>query len=154
MLLIAAAMPRRFASAAGPVSRRARDPLVLILHVGFAWLPLGLLLLGLSILGPSVPATLGDARPRRGRDGDDDAGGDDPGDARPYRPRAARRCRRRRSLYALVTLGAALRVAAPVLPFDYMHMIECAGLLWGGAFLLFVLSYGPKLVGPRPDGRP
>jgi len=29
-----------------------------------------------------------------------------------------------------------------------------AGAMWGGAFLLFAWVYGPKLLGPRPDGRP
>jgi uncharacterized protein involved in response to NO len=58
------------------------------------------------------------------------------------------------AIFALVTLGAAVRAGAPLLPLDYMHSIELAGLMWGGAFLLFVLAYGPKLVGKRPDGRP
>jgi uncharacterized protein involved in response to NO len=56
------------------------------------------------------------------------------------------------AIYAFVTFGAAIRVAAPFLPFDYMRLIELAGALWGGAFLLFLISYGPKLVGARPDG--
>ena len=38
-------------------------------------------------------------------------------------------------------------------PGGVVRAIELAGLLWGGAFLLFVLAYGPRLVGPRPDGR-
>jgi uncharacterized protein involved in response to NO len=57
------------------------------------------------------------------------------------------------AIFILVTLGAAVRVVAPLLPLDPMRAIMLAGLLWGGAFLLFVLAYGPKLVGPRPDGR-
>ena len=57
-------------------------------------------------------------------------------------------------IYVLVTSGAALRVAAPWLPFDYVVLIKIAGALWGGAFLLFVAIYGPMLVGPRPDGKP
>jgi uncharacterized protein involved in response to NO len=57
------------------------------------------------------------------------------------------------AIYALVTAGAALRVAAPWLPIDYMRAIEIAGAAWAGAFLLFALVYGPKLLGPRPDGR-
>jgi uncharacterized protein involved in response to NO len=35
-----------------------------------------------------------------------------------------------------------------------MRAIELAGASWGAAFLLFVLIYGPRLLGPRPDGRP
>jgi len=58
------------------------------------------------------------------------------------------------AIYLLVTAGAALRVAAPWLPFDYLLLIQIAGAFWGGAFLLFLAMYGPKLLGPRPDGRP
>lgn len=58
------------------------------------------------------------------------------------------------AIFVLVTFGAALRVAAPWLPFDYLLLVKIAGILWGGAFLLFLGLYGPKLLGPRPDGRP
>jgi uncharacterized protein involved in response to NO len=57
-------------------------------------------------------------------------------------------------LYLLVTLGAALRVAAPFGVFDYMAGIELAGLAWAGAFLMFLFTYGPMLIRPRIDGRP
>jgi uncharacterized protein involved in response to NO len=133
--------------------RTLRDPLVLVLHVGYAWVPVGLCLLGLSIVGTAVPAsgaihalTAGAmatmilavmTRSTLGHTG-----------------RELRADGWTSGIYVLVTLGAALRVGAPLLPFDYMRTIELAGLLWGGAFLLFVLTYGPRLVGPRPDGRP
>jgi uncharacterized protein involved in response to NO len=152
MLLVAAAIVQAIRLGRWSGLATTADPLVLILHLGFAWVPLGLLLLGLSILGPTVPATtamhalaagaMGTmtlavmTRATLGHTG-----------------RALRADAPTTILYVLVTLGAVLRVAAPVLPFDYMHMIECAGLLWGGAFLLFVLAYGPKLIGNRPDGR-
>ena len=58
------------------------------------------------------------------------------------------------ALYGLVTIGAALRVASPFLPFDYLMVLRIAGACWGGAFLLFILAYGPKLLGPRADGPP
>jgi uncharacterized protein involved in response to NO len=57
-------------------------------------------------------------------------------------------------LYLLVTLGAALRVAAPFGVFDYMAGIELAGLAWAAAFLMFLFTYGPMLIRPRIDGRP
>jgi uncharacterized protein involved in response to NO len=133
--------------------RTTRDPLVFILHLSYAWLPIGLLLLGASIVFPDLPrssaihalaagamasmtlavmtrATLGHTGRQLRADGWTVA------------------------VYALVTLGAALRVTAPWLPLDYMRAIELAGFAWGGAFLLFVFAYGPKLLGPRPDGRP
>lgn len=131
----------------------AGDPLVLVLHVGYAWLPIGLLVLGGSIAEPAIQrsaalhaltagcmATMTLAvmsRATLGHTG---------------RPLVADRMTV--WLYALVTLGAALRVASPYLPIDYMTAIRVAGALWGGAFLLFVVDYAPKLLGPRADGRP
>jgi uncharacterized protein involved in response to NO len=56
-------------------------------------------------------------------------------------------------LYLLVTLGAVLRVAAPFGLFDYMGGIELAGLAWVGAFLIFLITYGPMLLRPRVDDR-
>jgi uncharacterized protein involved in response to NO len=133
--------------------RTIRDPLVFILHVSYAWLPIGLLLLGGSAFLPAIPAssalhalTAGAmasmtlavmTRATLGHTG------------RPLRADGWTV-----AIYALVTTGAALRVAAPWLPIDYMRAIELAGASWGAAFLLFVLIYGPRLLGPRPDGRP
>ena len=57
-------------------------------------------------------------------------------------------------IYILVTFGALGRVAAPLLPVDYMLAVRLSGIAWGGAFLVFLLVYGPKLAGPRPDGWP
>lgn len=59
-----------------------------------------------------------------------------------------------RAIYLLVTLGALVRFAAPVLPIDYTGALHLSGALWGGAFLLLLIAYAPKLIGPRPDGKP
>lgn len=133
--------------------RTAREPLVLILHIAYAWLPIGLLLLGLSIVDMDVSATAGlhalgagamasmvlavMTRATLGHTGRD-----------------LHANKGTVLIYALVTLGAALRVSAPWLPYDYLLLIRVAGSLWGAAFLLFLLLYGPKLLGPRPDGKP
>jgi len=152
LLLVAAALQAvRVARWSGV--RAWRDPLVLVLHVGYAWVPVGLCLLGLSILGTAVPgsgaihaltagamgtmilavmtrATLGHTGRELKADG------------------------ATTMIYVLVTVGALGRVAAPLLPMDYMFAVRLSGMAWGGAFLLFLLVYGPKLAGPRPDGRP
>ncbi len=128
------------------------DPLVFILHMSYAWLPVGLALLGASIVSPDIPVsgamhalaagamasmTLAVmTRATRGHTG---------------RPLEADRATI--LIYVLVTLGAMLRVAAPLLPIDYMLSIRLAGGLWGAAFLLFALVYGPMLLGPRADGK-
>ena len=132
--------------------RTLRDPLVLILHISYAWLPAGLLLLGASAFVPAIPASSGlhalaagamasmtlavMTRATLGHTG-----------------RELRADGVTVALYGLVTAGAAVRVASPFLPVDYTRMIGLAGLLWTGAFLLFAVAYGPKLLGPRPDGR-
>jgi uncharacterized protein involved in response to NO len=130
--------------------RAWRDPLVLILHVGYFWIPVGLLLLGMSLLGTTVPrsaaihaltagamatmilavmtrATLG----HTGRE------------LRANGPTVL--------IYVLITLGALLRVTAPLDLIDYMTGVRIAGLAWGAAFLGFVLVYGPILISRRPD---
>jgi uncharacterized protein involved in response to NO len=132
--------------------RAAADPLVLILHVGYAWVPIGLALLGASILSAAVPesaaihaltagamATMILAVMTRATLG--------------HTGRELRADGATISLYLLVTLGAVLRVAAPFGLFAYMGGIELAGLAWAAAFLMFLLTYGPMLIRPRIDGR-
>lgn len=48
-------------------------------------------------------------------------------------------------IYALVWLGAMLRVAASFVDMDYGLTVSIAGGLWCAGFLLFVLLYGPVL---------
>ena len=152
-LLIAAGLLQLARLARWSGLRTVADPLVFVLHLSYAWLPLGLILLGMSLLVPTQPAssalhalaagamasmtlavmtraTLG----HTGRDLHAGVG--------------------TTTIYLLVTVGAALRVAAPWLPCDYLLLIQLSGALWAGAFLLFLAIYGPMLLGPRPDGRP
>ncbi len=130
-----------------------RDPLVFVLHVGYAWVPVGLCLLGLSIISTAIPgsgaihaltagamATMILAVMTRATLG--------------HTGRELKANGATVMIYILVTIGALGRVAAPLLPIDYMLAVWLSGLAWGGAFLLFLLIYGPMLVGPRPDGRP
>ncbi len=129
--------------------RALGEPIVLVLHLGYLWLALALFLLGLAVVAPaSVPAscaihaltagavgtmTLGVmTRATRGHTG------------RPIVADAATV-----ASYGLVTLGAAFRVAAPFLGGFYMPVLVAGGLAWSAAFALFVVAYGPMLVGPR-----
>jgi uncharacterized protein involved in response to NO len=50
-------------------------------------------------------------------------------------------------LYALVLAGALLRVAAPWFPAHYLFVLTVAAGLWSGAFVVFVVTYGPMLLG-------
>ncbi len=127
-----------------------REPLVLILHLGYAWLVLSLLVLGCSILGIGLPKedavhalTTGAVgvmtlavmtRASLGHTG---------------RPRHAGPLTV--LIYMLVTLGALLRVIGPTtgLPTNLVLGLAVAG--WSGAYLLFAVVYGPFLLRPSLD---
>ena len=128
--------------------RSARDPLVLILHVGYFWVPLGLLLLGASIIGTAIPrsaaihaltagamATMILAVMTRAILG--------------HTGRELVASPQTVFLYVLVTAGAALRVAAPLGIFEHAIGMEAAAVAWAGAFVLFLAIYGPILFRPR-----
>ncbi|MGZ8335669.1 MAG: NnrS family protein [Allosphingosinicella sp.] len=130
--------------------RARRDPLVLVLHVGYFWVPAGLLLLGASVLRDFVPAaaaihalTAGAmatmilavmTRSTLGHTGRE---------LKANGPTVL--------LYVLITLGAVLRVAAPLGLFDYTLGMRLSALAWGGAFLGFLIFYGPILFSRRAD---
>jgi uncharacterized protein involved in response to NO len=118
------------------------DPLVLILHLGNAWIPLGLVLLGASLAGAAVPATAAIhaltagaiatmilavmTRASLGHTG------------RELKANAATS-----GLYLLVVLAAALRVLTGLGVVDYRRGIETSGGLWALAFAVFVFAYAP-----------
>lgn len=126
----------------------ARDPLVIILHLGYAWIPVGLGLLGASLAGAPIPRsaaihalTAGAmttmilavmTRASLGHTGRE---------LRANAPTVA--------IYGLVSLGALLRVTAALQLADYRLSIEMSGLAWGGALLLFLIAYAPVLFRPR-----
>lgn len=129
--------------------RTWRAPIVAILHVGYLWLSVALLMLGLTALAPQLlPAsaalhalTAGAVatmtlavmtRATRGHTG------------RPIETDAATLC-----IYLLVTVGALLRVAAPLLADVYLPVLTVGGLLWSLGFGVFVVSYGPMLLRPK-----
>ena len=127
------------------------DPLLLVLHLGYFWLGLGLMLLGLVRFMPFLPQTaalhaltvgaIGTmtlavmSRASLGHTG---------------RPLEAGRLTI--AVYALVTIAAVLRVAAPLAGTGYMLAIELAGAAWSGAFGLFALAYAPVWMLPRAAG--
>lgn len=125
------------------------EPIVVILHLGYAWLAAALALLGLAVLAPGdVPAgaalhalTAGAVgtmtlavmtRASLGHTG------------RPIVADPATVV-----VYGLVTLGALLRVAAPFTESWYLAVLSAGGTLWSAAFLLFALRYAPILWGRR-----
>jgi uncharacterized protein involved in response to NO len=128
------------------------DPLVLILHVGYAWVPVGLALLALENFGAAIPRSaavhaltagaMGTmilavmSRATLGHTG-----------------RELRASLGIRAAFALITVGTLLRVAAPVGLLDYRLGMEVAGAAWLGAFLLFLGVYAPILFSRRVDDK-
>ena len=129
------------------------EPLVLILHVGYGWVGLFLLVLGGSILGFGLSTAnavhvltsgaMGTmtlavmTRASLGHTG---------------RPRHADRLTV--AMYLLVNAGALFRIFASNVetPTVLTHtMLGLSALGWSGAYLLFVFHYGPYLVRPSLD---
>jgi uncharacterized protein involved in response to NO len=128
-----------------------REPLLLILHVGYGWLVFGLLLLGLSLFDLGIPEsaavhalTAGAfavmilavmTRASLGHTG-----------------RALHANRLTIWLYAFANLAALLRVGAALSPEFSTLLIRLSALFWINAFLLFVADYAPILWAPRFSG--
>lgn len=130
--------------------RAISDPLVFILHVGYAWIPVGLLALGASLLGAPLPRSVAIHALTAGAMGTMIL-------AVMTRATLGHTGRELRAngptilIYALITAGAVLRVAAPVSQLDYMLAMRLSALAWAGAFIGFLLVYGPILFRRRPD---
>jgi uncharacterized protein involved in response to NO len=128
--------------------KAVRDPLVLILHIGYAWVPVGLALLAASQLVASLPQSAAVHALTAGAMGTMIL-------AVMTRASLGHTGRELRAgpmttiIYLLVTVGAVLRVAAPLGPVDYWLGLELAGLCWLGSFVLFIVIYGPILCAPR-----
>lgn len=133
--------------------RTLREPLVWVLHIGYAWLPIALTLKAIWLSGIPIPATswlhaltaggfstmiLGVmSRAALGHTG---------------RPLIAPRVMVLG--YLLLTIAALIRVFGPILNSNaWLLMLTTAGVFWSLAFTLFVATYGPILCRPRVDGR-
>jgi uncharacterized protein involved in response to NO len=133
--------------------RSLPEPLLWSLHLGFLWVPLGLMLLALGIVVPEVPATTAGlhaltagaigsmtlavmTRASLGHSG-----------------RALSADSWTTMIYLLITGAAALRVVASLALEAYIPLLHASGALWTAAFALFVLRYAPLyLSGRRTKG--
>ncbi|MHB8814366.1 MAG: NnrS family protein [Steroidobacteraceae bacterium] len=124
------------------------EPLLLVLHVGYAWLVIGVGALGVSLLdsafalsaaihaltagavGTMILAVM--TRATRGHTG------------RELRADGATTL-----IYALVILAAAVRVSAALVERARADLLLVAAVLWVGAFGLFALCYAPLMLRPR-----
>jgi uncharacterized protein involved in response to NO len=130
-----------------------RKPILWVLHLAYAWIPVGLAMLGLAALGYvagvfawhafAVGAlgmvTIGMmTRTSRGHTGSPLLAG-----------------RADVASYVLVLCAGLTRVGMPLLvPHFYLGAVVLSGTLWSIAFLIFAISYGPLLCRPRHDGKP
>jgi uncharacterized protein involved in response to NO len=130
------------------------DPLVWSLHLGHAWVVIGLACLGAADLAAAWPRSVAVhaltagafgtmilammTRVALGHTG------------RPLvAPRSAV------VAYALVTLAALLRtVGVATLPAETLPVIALGGVLWAGAFAAYLAGYATLLIAPRLDRRP
>jgi uncharacterized protein involved in response to NO len=123
--------------------RTAREPLVLILHVGYAFIPIGFVLLGAAAF-IAIPESAGIhawttgaigtmtlavmTRASLGHTGHDLAAS------------AATR-----AIYVLAVIAACARIHAALAPAWNGPLLELAALAWAGAFIGFAIAYGPLL---------
>ncbi len=126
------------------------EPLLLALHVGYAWLVFGIALLGLSTLGVDLPPSVAIhaltagaigtmilammTRATRGHVG-----------------RELSADRITSLIYVLVTLAAITRVAAALATVWTMPLLVVSACFWIAAFGGFVVAYGPMLLLPRRE---
>ncbi|MGN6287605.1 MAG: NnrS family protein [Afipia sp.] len=127
--------------------RTTRDPLVLILHIAYVFIPAGFLVLAAAAFGLAPPTvglhvwTVGAiggmtlavmTRATLGHTG-----------------RALKADRLTCVIYAAIVLAAVARGVAAFAPEWGAHCLEVAAVLWSVAFLLFGLGYGRALTSPR-----
>jgi uncharacterized protein involved in response to NO len=128
------------------------EPLLWVMHLGYAWLTVGLLLvaggsvvellsptaalhaltvgaIGTMTLGVMTRATLG------------------------HTGRALTAGSGTTIAFGLVSVSATIRVLAPMLPPEYLPLLDLSAAAWSGAFGLFVVLYAGLLTTPRPTGR-
>lgn len=130
-----------------------RHPLVWVLHMAYAWIPVHLLLracaaldwvpqsaathalsagaIGCMVMGMVTRTALG------------------------HTGRALQAGRTERACYALIGLAALLRVAVPLLAPQYtVTAVMLSALLWSAGFGLYTVAYWPILSRARSDGLP
>lgn len=148
VLSIGAAVLHGLRLAAWQGQATTAEPLVLILHVAYAWLPIGYLLLGLVAFGLPLPRsaalhalTMGAvgtmilavaSRVALGHTGR-------PLTASPLTVAA----------YVALNAGVLVRVLSPLLPGAYLPLIDVAAACWIVAFGLFLRVYWAILTRPR-----
>lgn len=134
-----------------PIATRSR-PILWVLHVAYAWIPMGLALLALAQPG-WVLVSLGVHALAVGATGGLIIGMVTR-TARGHTGRPLQASRTEVVAYVLVVAAAALRVLVPlVAPQWYSPALVCAAAAWTIAFLIYLVMYVPWLTSTRLDGK-
>lgn len=128
----------------------ASEPLLAVLHVGYAWVVIGAALLGTTLLADAVPeaaaihaftaGAIGTmvlavmTRVARGHTG---------------RPLEADRVTT--AIYLMITAAALTRIAAEFAGDASVNLLKVSAALWVVSFGLFIVIYGKILILPRAD---
>ncbi len=126
------------------------EPLIWVLHLGYGWIAIGFLMLGLSLAGVVIPQSVAihawtagamgtmilavATRATLGHTG-----------------RALTAGWGTVLVFVLITLAALSRLTVAILPGQFLLLIAIAGTAWIAAFLLYLGLYGPALLSPRVD---
>jgi uncharacterized protein involved in response to NO len=144
LLVMAIAQAARLSRWEG--ARTWREPILFVLHLGYAFVPLGAFVLSISILWPRIVPTSGAlhawttgamglmtlaimTRATLGHTGRDVYS----------TPTTV-------AIYGAMLVAALARIAAPLMPAFYYQMLLTVGAAWFSAFAIFVLTYGPMLM--------
>lgn len=134
-----------------PLSSRSR-PILWILHASYAFIPIGLILLGASWLGPTWLGTVPRSAAIHALAVGSMGGliiGMITRTALGHSGRPVRAGRWETTCYSLVLLAALLRVTASLAPGVSMACMLGAGTAWSAAFLLYAITYAPILCRSR-----
>ena len=127
-------------------------PFLVVLHLGYAWLAVGLCLLGLSGLVGSPPPSSALHALTAGAIGTMTLAVM----TRTSLSQTGRRAvpvRGTAAIYVLITAAAVARVLAPMLGGEMDPLLSLAGIAWCAAFGWFALLYGRVLATGRPTRR-
>ena len=128
-----------------------REPLLLVLHLGYLWVPVGLALIAAT---PWVSAMTGTMALHALTAG---AMGTMPlavmtRASRGHTGRLLQADTATSAVFLAVLAAAVLRLAAPLWPAQYVTLLGLSAALWILAFGLFCLAYGPMLMRARAKG--
>ncbi len=129
------------------------SPILAVLHVGYFWMVLGFALLGLSAFIPDFPASAAVHALTAGSVGTMVMGVMSRA-ALGHSGRPLQLAPATVVAYALISLGALLRVVAPVIPGAMTILTLAGGLTWMAGWVVYAVVYFPITTLPRADGRP